>query len=833
MSIKVKFIFTILIILVVSLGAYLYFALNLFKEDKTSYIFESSHQTASLVSKEVENLIQVATYNAQIFSRLSANGVKLDESLLGLKSEFLMFVHKKAEDKREVFNPKLKDLYGVERETLFKIIESIQTTGKSIEIKNISKEAGVPAIGIFIKNTLTNEDFYYLVSMAKIVDSLSNSPDFEGYLFDSKGVFFGNKHDLRKEILQEVLNTEQISASKVSDSGDYLYSFVKIPHYDINIASVISKNKAFIAFRFLIERFLGVGAILFGLAIALGVYLSSSIANPIGILASNAESISKGEYGITVEISTGGEVKSLANSFNQMSVKIKETIEDLIYANQQLDYMNKNLEKLVDQRTRELRDAHSYLDAMINSFDQGLMVFDQQFVCNPVYTKVCEQHFDIAPGGRHFLDIVNIHEEKKRMAFDRWKDNLFQELIPFESIAELGPDSVVSGSVGDEKFKYISLKYFPMRGDDKKVKNIVVVATDTTREITTKRKLEAEKEETQRVINILENKEQFISFLNDLEAMNNHLAKMASGSEKISASEVKPLLHSIKGSAGVYYLGDIYKKIDGIEEKYQDLEDEEYGKNIREDLSYLKDFIDNEIVSLKKRIKGFVGEQIVDGVRRFEKRLDHINIVREKLGTENRNGIIKAFDLYIFRIEVKTLLRAYFNMVAELGMMLGKELRPLEFVGEATRIHPTHYESLFNSFSHVFRNMVDHGIEEPYEREKKNKSIEGKISVEVSRIEKELVVKLSDDGRGIDYEKIRKRLKKKNNDVDVASKTNSEIIQHIFDKDFSTKGLSTDISGRGVGLYAVKKEVQRLKGKIQVISSQDKGTSFIIKVPYV
>ena len=129
--------------------------------------------------------------------------------------------------------------------------------------------------------------------------------------------------------------------------------------------------------------------------------------------------------------------------------------------------------------------------------------------------------------------------------------------------------------------------------------------------------------------------------------------------------------------------------------------------------------------------------------------------------------------------------------------------------------------------------MVDHGIEEPYEREKKNKSIEGKISVEVSKTDKELVVKLSDDGRGIDYEKIRNRLKKKNNDVDVASKTNSEIIQHIFDKDFSTKGLSTDISGRGVGLYAVKKEVQRLKGKIQVISSQDKGTSFIIKVPYV
>lgn len=831
MSIKVKFIFTILLILVISLGAYLYYALKLFSEDKTSYVFESSHQTAKLISKEVESLIQAATYNAQVFSRLSSQGVNLDESLLSLKSEFLMFSHFGKESSQRLFNPKLKELYGVSREKVTEIEKTIGEEKENIKIKNVSTVIGIPALSVLIRNSYTNEKFLYVISLAKVIDSLERGRGFEGYLFDGKGRFFNKKTDLKNEILLEILESDQISSSKVSRSEEYLFSFVKLPHYEINIASVIRKTQALKAVQFLIERFLGVGAILFGVAIIIGVFLSSGIAKPISQLALTAETISTGNYGVTTDLNIGGEVGSLSNSFDQMSLKIKETIDDLIHANQQLDYMNKNLENLVEQRTRELKEAHSYLDAMINSFDQGLLVFDKKFVCNPVYTKVCESHFDIIPGGRNFLDILQISEESKRNTFERWKDNLFQELIPFESIAELGPDRLVRGEDGSEDFKFISLKYFPMRDENNEVSNVVVVATDTTKEVSAQNKLKQEREEIQRIVNIIENKEQFVSFMSDFEAMNKYLTGISSGENKVKVSNVKSLLHSMKGSAGVYHLGGIYDRIDQLEERIQDIPEDQLLSVLPTELQKVSGFVSSEIKDLKIRVKSFLGEQMVDGIRRYDKRLDHISIVREKLKTENRNVIRQAFDLYIFKIEVAQLLRAYINMVSDLGVILGKELKPLLFEGGSTRVHPTAYESLFNSLSHIFRNIVDHGIEEPYEREKKKKDIEGSVLVKISKDKTGLMIEISDDGRGIDFEKIRNRLKDLNYPGEVSSKPDNEIIQYIFDEGFSTKNISTDISGRGVGLYAVKMEVQKLKGKILVKSFKGKGTKFLIKVP--
>lgn len=815
----------------ISLGAYLYYALKLFSEDKTSYVFESSHQTAKLISKEVESLIQAATYNAQVFSRLSAQGVKLDESLLSLKSEFLMFSHIGKEASQRLFNPKLKELYGVSKEKVSEIEKTIGEEKENIKIKNVSTVIGIPALSVLIRNSYTSEKFLYVISLAKVIDSLERGRGFEGYLFDGKGRFFNKKTDLKNEILLEILESDQISSSKVSRSEDYLFSFVKLPHYEMNIASVIQRTQALKAVQFLVERFLGVGAILFGIAIIIGVFLSSGITKPISQLALTAETISKGNYGVTTELNVGGEVGSLSNSFDQMSLKIKETIDDLIYANQQLDYMNKNLENLVEQRTKELKEAHSYLDAMINSFDQGLLVFDKGFVCNPVYTKVCESHFDIMPGGKNFLDILQIGEENKRSTFERWKDNLFQELIPFESIAELGPDRLVRGEDGSEDFKFISLKYFPMRGENNEVSNVVVVATDTTKEVSAQIKLKQEREEIQRIVNIIENKEQFVSFMSDFEAMNKYLAGISSGQNKVKVENIKSLLHSMKGSAGVYHLGGIYDRIDQLEEKIQDIPEDQLLSVLPSELQKISGFVSSEIKDLKIRIKSFLGDQMVDGIRRYDKRLDHINIVREKLKTENRNVIRQAFDLYIFKIEVAQLLRAYINMVSDLGVILGKELKPLLFEGGNTRVHPTAYESLLNSFSHIFRNIVDHGIEEPYEREKNKKDIEGTILVKVSKDTAGLMIEISDDGRGIDFEKIRNRLIDLNYPGDVSSKPDNEIIQYIFDEGFSTKNISTDISGRGVGLYAVKTEVLKLKGKILVTSVKGKGTKFTIKVP--
>ena len=123
-----------------------------------------------------------------------------------------------------------------------------------------------------------------------------------------------------------------------------------------------------------------------------------------------------------------------------------------------------------------------------------------------------------------------------------------------------------------------------MRNEDESVENIVVVATDTTDQEIAKEKLQREKDETARIVNIIENKDQFMSFLSDFEAMNEYLSKISMQSDDLSAGLIKSLLHTMKGTAGVYHLSDIYRYIDEIEDKYQDKDDKEFETNIMNEL---------------------------------------------------------------------------------------------------------------------------------------------------------------------------------------------------------------------------------------------------------
>lgn len=831
MSIRLKFIFTILLMLFISIGASLYFAVSLYKEDKTSYIFESSLQSVKLISKEVENIVATATYNAQIFSRLSSAGFEIDENLMELKSEFLLYSYSKKKEQKISLNPNLEKIHSIEKSKIEKAIQNFPKYSESLAIDNLTEYLGIPSIGIFLRNSFSEERFVYVVSLGQIIDSLNKRKGFQDVLFDSKGKIFTSNKKIDNEVIDEVLKSKNISSSSFSQNKEKLFSFVKLPHYNMNIATILPREEAFKASFLLIERLVSVGLVLLGVSILIGVFLSSNITKPIIKLAESSEYISEGNYGAIVELKDKGEIGILTSAFNHMSLKIQETVENLIDANQQLDYMNKNLEKLVAQRTRELREANNYLDAMINSFDQGLLVFDQNFKCNPVYTKVCEKHFETKPGGKNFLDVINIVEEEKRKVFDRWKENLFTELIPFESIAELGPESFVIDE-GGERFKKISLKYFPMRNESEAVENIVVVATDSTAQEVSKERLQKEKDETARIVNIIENKEQFMAFLSDFEAMNNYLAKISHESETISSGLVKSLLHTMKGTAGVYHLSDIYQYIDKIEEKYQDKPDSDFESEVLTDLKLLNEFITERFNDLKSNLKVFLGDQLVDGVRRYEKRFDHILSMRKKFKTEDVSTLARLFDKYFFRIEAKQLLKGYSSVLQDLAVTLGKDVDELEIVGGDIRIHPTYYEKVFNTFIHILRNIVDHGIEEPYLREKLNKNEKGKVKIEVSIKEKELLLDISDDGRGIDLNKIRTRMEELGYDQSIIKKEDSEIVNYIFDEGFSTKQISTDISGRGVGLFAVKLEIAKIKGTISVESSEGKGTRFKLRMPY-
>lgn len=170
--------------------------------------------------------------------------------------------------------------------------------------------------------------------------------------------------------------------------------------------------------------------------------------------------------------------------------------------------------------------------------------------------------------------------------------------------------------------------------------------------------------------------------------------------------------------------------------------------------------------------------------------------------------------------------------IRDLANSLNKNVS-LEVSGGEVYIDKYVLEGLKDPINHILRNAIDHGIESPELRIKSGKPEAGKISIKVHDAGSKVYFEISDDGGGLDYERIKQKALSLGieQSSSINSLSNDELQQFIFESGFSTKNEVSTISGRGVGMDVVKKNVQALKGSITIQSETGKGTTFIICVP--
>ena len=172
------------------------------------------------------------------------------------------------------------------------------------------------------------------------------------------------------------------------------------------------------------------------------------------------------------------------------------------------------------------------------------------------------------------------------------------------------------------------------------------------------------------------------------------------------------------------------------------------------------------------------------------------------------------------------------RMVRDVGHSLGKQIR-LEIAGEATQVDRDILERLDAPLGHLLRNAADHGIERPDERLAQGKPAEGYVRLEAYHSSGTLQIVLSDDGRGIDPEQIRKvAVARGLAPVEVAAKLGeAELFDFLFLPGFTMKESVNEISGRGVGLDAVQDMIKQVGGLIRVSSTIGRGTRFQLQLP--
>lgn len=168
--------------------------------------------------------------------------------------------------------------------------------------------------------------------------------------------------------------------------------------------------------------------------------------------------------------------------------------------------------------------------------------------------------------------------------------------------------------------------------------------------------------------------------------------------------------------------------------------------------------------------------------------------------------------------------------VRKLARELGKEIE-LILRGEDTELDKMMVEELTDPLMHIIRNALDHGIEPPDERRSKGKSPVGRVILNAYQQGNSVVLDVIDDGRGIDPEKIRRVAVERGiiGEKDVVDQQRA--YELMFTPGFSTAAAVSEISGRGVGLDVVKKNIQELKGTIEVISRVGEGTTFRVSLP--
>jgi two-component system chemotaxis sensor kinase CheA len=170
------------------------------------------------------------------------------------------------------------------------------------------------------------------------------------------------------------------------------------------------------------------------------------------------------------------------------------------------------------------------------------------------------------------------------------------------------------------------------------------------------------------------------------------------------------------------------------------------------------------------------------------------------------------------------------RLVRDLSRRAGKQI-VLETTGEDTELDKTIAEELSDPLLHMVRNSIDHGIETTEERAAAGKEPTAHIRIAAYHQSGQIVVAISDDGRGLNREKILAKALQNGLIQPGAQLTDNEIFLLIFEAGFSTAEKVTDISGRGVGMDVVRRHVQKLRGRIEIQSKAGEGTTFYIKLP--
>jgi Na+/proline symporter/signal transduction histidine kinase len=458
------------------------------------------------------------------------------------------------------------------------------------------------------------------------------------------------------------------------------------------------------------------------------------------------------------------------------------------------------LEQRVIERTQELR---SILDNVVF----GFLVIDKQLVIQPGFTQSCRELLgteDVA--GRDIGDVLGLDPyqcEFYRMGIEQ----VFEGFLPEDAAIDQVQQRFVSKSG-----QVLRVEPRVVHDDAGQAALLLLTISD----ITPLENARHENEGNRALLNILRHKPAFELFLNETKEQL-LMARQSAGDDVL----VRRVAHTIKGNASSYGLSPIERLVHEIEERPQ-IEPAA--------LDSIADAFRSFLASHSAVLGLDFDQALARSFALTEVQLRRLRLALEAVPPSAEAARVAQLLAELEGVRAHDLLGPMDQFVAGLAERMGKRI-DFELTGADVLIDVSRMGPLFHTLPHLIRNAVDHGIEPVDGRG--TKPDRASLRLEVRQTDEHCILIVQDDGRGIDAALVLEKAiaRGMTSEGEAKTMTPAQIVELVFRDGISTAEDVTDISGRGVGMSAVKAEVQRLGGQIAIKTELGKGTRVELTVP--
>ena len=574
---------------------------------------------------------------------------------------------------------------------------------------------------------------------------------------------------------------------------------------------------------------------------------AARLSRPVQELAAAADVIKGGDYRKPVVVESDDEIGELAGTFEAMRQTVQSYTE--------------HLEELIAAKMRQVRD-------ILDNVEQGLFVMGFDGSISPEYSKSAPMILGVEKLESLSLSLHLMPSQlddlmgwlalvKTKSATMRW-----------EKLVKIAPiqDMEVTAADGDVRFiRFRYQKMFDSKGD---VEKIMVLVSDETEARRIEKVVAEEKErhenEVRTILGLVNNLPEAIhDFFKDTEKRFGDLRDLIESMHKRSvmardrfpdgpdfhpmADEISRIfrdLHTIKGNAGTYGFESLARLAHRSEDVLEDLK-EPISVRTSNTLSSLLDLMGKmeaayeEILHTEKRLAGSgsggdtlvqVSEGKIEHLERLATALD--NVSTHVVGDVEAIRPLLQACRSLRNVPLARLGEKYRTLVQRISGKLEKQV-VFHVLPATMEVDPHFLGPVDEALVHMLRNAVDHGIETPAVRVAAGKPELGSIVMEVAIAEDQITIQLTDDGGGIDSERVVRKAIEEGlvSSSQVDSLTDDQKLGLIFESGVSTSGVVTDISGRGVGMAAVRDCIEALGGRISLTSRLHEGTQVVIQLP--